>query len=144
MQNVIIISEPLVYSINERNNLIKQAADRGIVLFLKQFIPMYLIRYWLTRHYLGAVVAYFALNLFALNVIIQGSDLSCASEDFSCKQQSKSIVIAGGVIAIASSFVFGIHSGILAKKARLKLGISRQQAVAILPAIHKRLAIKEK
>jgi hypothetical protein len=119
---------------DERNKLIRQAADTGLIIFLKQFIPFFLFRYWGTRIYIGSLVWYFLLYSFALTVSSQATEkqMQCQNFDDSCNAQVAGLQIMAGLTFLAPMIVFGVYSGSSSKRARQRLNIDRKTALAII------------
>jgi hypothetical protein len=118
----------------EHRKLLRQAADTGIIIFFKQFIPFFWFRYWNTRFRLGSVVWVFFL-LFAsagASTLSYESKLECAQDPTSCDQSSAAFDSLDLILNTAAPTVFAIYSGHLARKARERLGIDRQTAIKLL------------
>lgn len=79
---------------DERNKLIRQAADTGLIIFLKQFIPFFIFVYWGSRSYIGSLVWYFSLYAFALTVSLQATEkqMQCQNVDNSCQSRFQSFL----------------------------------------------------
>lgn len=116
---------------DERNKLIRQAADTGLIIFFKQFIPFFHFRYWGTRIYIGSLVWYFLLNSFALTQSLQAT-MQCRYADNSCAQVNAGLRILSRLSLLASTIVFGVYSGSSSKRARQRLNIDRKTALAII------------
>jgi len=131
------IPPPPEMSVEERNKLVRQAADTGFIIFLKYFIPLFFIRYWKTRFYQSALIWYFLLNYFGMYVLVSaiGTMADCAIKE-ECSTADVQTVGALSVVIGAGAFVVvGISAGSSSKRARTRLGIDRKTALAILPAI---------
>lgn len=136
MEKVIYeIPETPHFTIAERNKLIKQAADSGVVIFFKGLIPLYWIRYWTSRFYLGPIIALLIITVLQNQAMVQSSNKFCYRGETTCLERSRTGEVGAIILSICSLFAFGICAGSSAKKARDKLGISRKEAIAILPAI---------
>jgi hypothetical protein len=121
-------------SSDEKRKLLKQAADSGLILFFKQFVPFYWFRYWNTRLKVGSVVWVFFL-LFAsatANVVSLESKLECSPGSASCDQTSSIFSGFDLVFNTSAPIVFAIYSGFLARKARERLGVDRKTAQKLL------------
>ena len=118
----------------EQRKLLRQAADTGLIIFFKQFIPFFWFRYWNTRFWLGSVVWVFFL-LFAsagASTLSYESKFECAQDPSSCDQSSAALDSFDLFLNTAAPTVFAIYSGYLARKARERLGIDRQTAIKLL------------
>jgi len=131
------IPSPPEMSVEERNKLVRQAADRGFIIFFKQFIPLFFIRYWQTRYYQGPNIWFFLLSAFSF-YLLQMS----AESKLECERGGKCDIniplmadVMGPVIGVSSCVMFGISAGLSSKRARIRLGIDQETALAILPAI---------
>jgi len=125
-------------SIEDRNKLIKQAADSAWFVFVKNFIPLYFIRYWKTRYYQGAVIwSLFLTSLMWFCIYrSEATRFECYLKGREC-QVARDYVseIAGVASSMLSFVVFGVYAGFSSKQARVRLSIDRKTARAILPAI---------
>ena len=118
----------------EQRKLLRQAADTGVIIFFKQFIPFFWFRYWNTRFWLGSVVWVFLL-LFAsagASTLSYESKFECVQDSSSCDQSSAALDSLDLVLNTAAPTIFAIYSGYLARKARERLGIDRQTAIKLL------------
>ena len=118
----------------EHHKLLRQAADTGVIIFFKQFIPFFWFRYWNTRLRLGSVVWVFLL-LFASAVastLSYESKFECAQDSSSCDKSSAAYHSFDLILNTAAPTVFAIYSGYLARKARERLGIDRKTALKLL------------
>ncbi len=118
----------------EQRKLLRQAADTGVIIFFKQFIPFFWFRYWNTRFWLGSVVWVFLL-LFAsagASTLSYESKFECAQDSSSCDQSSAALDSFDLVLNTAAPTIFAIYSGYLARKARERLGIDRKTALKLL------------
>jgi len=124
-------------SIDERNKLIKQAADSGLFVFFKSFIPLYFIRYWRTRYYQGAVIWSLFLTAFMWFCLYRGNEMinECYNDvNRDCKVAYFTRA-AGVILPFLCPVMFGLYAGFSSKQARDRLSIDRRSARAILPAI---------
>lgn len=118
----------------EQRKLLRQAADTGLIVFFKQFIPFFWFRYWNTRFWLGSVVWVFFL-LFAsagASTLSYESKFECARNSSNCDQSSAALDSIDLLLNTAAPTVFAIYSGYLARKARERLGIDRKTALNLL------------
>jgi len=118
----------------EQRKLLRQAADTGLIIFFKQFIPFFWFRYWNTRFWLGSVVWVFFL-LFAsagASTLSYESKFECAQNSSNCDQSSAALDSIDLLLNTAAPTVFAIYSGHLARKARERLGIDRKTALNLL------------
>jgi hypothetical protein len=119
----------------EQRKLLKQAADAGIIIFFKQFVPFFWIRYWNTRLQVGSVVWVFFLlfvSAGAGNLATEGR-LECSQTQTSCDTSSQVIYSRLDLLLnTAAPTVFAIYSGYLSRKARERLGIDRKTAIKML------------
>jgi len=123
-------------SIEERNKLIKQAADSAWFVFFKTFIPLYFIRYWRTRYYQGAVIWSLFLTSLMWFCIYRGDAMinECYNNVGDCKGAHLTKMV-GVTSSFLSLVMFGVYAGFSSKQARERLSIDRKTARAILPAI---------
>jgi hypothetical protein len=131
------IQVPPDMSTDERNKLIRQAADTGLVIFLKQFIPFFHFRYWNTRFKIGSLVWFFLLSMISSGIASSAAEnqLECREGDSSCLSTAAATYGVSALTAFTSFIVFGVYSGSASRKARERLSIDRKTALAILPAI---------
>lgn len=131
------IPSPPDMSIDERNKLIRQAADTGLIVFFKQFIPFFQFRYWNTRFYLGSLIWFFLLNVISSGLASSAAEkqLECREGDETCLTTVAGTYGASALAALSSFVVFGAYAGSSSKRARERLAIDRKTAIAILPAI---------
>lgn len=119
---------------DERNKLIRQAADTGLIIFLKQFIPFFTFIYWGTRTYIGSLVWYYSLYALSLFISLQATEkqMQCHNDVNSCNAVVAGLEVASGLSALASIIVFGVYSGSSSRRARERLNIDRKTALAII------------
>lgn len=119
----------------EQHKLLKQAADAGIIIFLKQFVPFFWFRYWNTRLQVGSVVWVFFLLFTSAGAGTLASEnkFECLRGSTICDQSSTVIFERLDLfLNTAAPTVFAIYSGHLARKARERLGIDRKTAIKLL------------
>jgi hypothetical protein len=118
----------------EHRKLLRQAADTGIIIFFKQFIPFFWFRYWNTRFRVGSVVwVFFILFLSAgASTLKFESMYECSRDSSGCDQLSGAYSSFDLALNTAAPIVFAIYSGHLARKARERLGIDRKAAIKLL------------
>jgi len=131
------IPSPPEMTVEERNKLVRQAADTGLIILLKVLIPFYAIRYWRTRFYFGAIVWWLWFLVIGTQCVSLALEKNIDSANCGgCYDQEEKIYNFIGVLAFISSFAgVGAISGSAAKRARDRLNIDRKTAIAILPAI---------
>jgi len=131
------IPSPPEMTVEERNKLVRQAADTGLIILLKVLIPFYAIRYWRTRFYYGSMVWWLWFLVVATQSVGLGFEKQIESKECGgCYEQMEKTYNFIGVLALISSFAgVGAISGSAAKRARDRLNIDRKTAIAILPAI---------
>ena len=131
------IPSPPEMSVEERNKLVRQAADTGFTIFLKDLIPLYWIRYWRTRYYQSPLIWSFLLIAFSWFCFYRSLEykLECANGG-ECNTFSIQTCAILGLVSTSSAYVmFGISAGSSSKRARIRLGIDQETALAILPTI---------
>jgi hypothetical protein len=118
----------------EQHKLLRQAADTGVIIFFKQFIPFFWFRYWNTRFRLGSVVWVFFLLFVSAgaSTLSYESKFECAQDSASCDKSSAAFDSFDLILNTAAPTVFAIYSGHLARKARERLGIDRKTAIRLL------------
>jgi len=131
------IPSPPEMSVEERNKLVRQAADTGLIIFFKGFIPFFFIRYWRTRYYQGSLIWLFLLTAFSWFLFNRSaeSQLVCERGGECNTTRVQMCDVMAPVISGLSCVLFGISAGSSSKRARTRLGIERKTALAILPAI---------
>jgi len=132
------IPSPPQMSVEERNKLVRQAADGGFIIFFKYFIPLFFVRYWTTRFYVGALIWHFLLNWFgAYAFLLSMEKTTICAKGGECDAEYVQIGNTFGVLMATGAFVMvGVSANSSSKRARSRLGIDRKTALAILPAIN--------
>lgn len=133
------ISEPTSLQIPgltdvEHRKMLRQAVDIGIIIFFKQFIPLFWFRYWNTRFRVGPVVWVFLLLFTSASASVLKFEymLECAQDSSGCDQSPGTYTSFDLAINTAAPIVFAIYSGHLARKSRERLGINRKTAITLL------------
>lgn len=121
------ISESLTKQ--EYKRLLKQSCDRGFMLFLKSFIPLYHFRYWNTRLWQGAFIWLMLLSVWGANISNSAYEKKCRSDEDTCQAVKTSLQLTSGILWLSAQIVFGIYGGQKAKAARARLDLSRDLAL---------------
>ena len=124
--------EPIVLTEPERSKLLKQSCDRGFMLMLKSFIPLYVFRYWNTRLSLGALVWFFFLSFVAAGISSQAYENECRPDNRECFQARSVMLLVSAVNYFAAAGVFGLYGGVVASRARARLKVSRIDAIKLV------------